>query len=185
MFDGQVMRIEFTVARFDDPGALGVLEGRQVPVARLVLNRTAVGDLFNRLAQLSNAIKQAGVAPTNQPAGSRAVHVEELGPAAQDRWRSGVAIADRLRTTSVRHADHRQRAGFTDADKRRRLPCAGGDLSRAGCDAGSMSARGARSTMRMTNGIFSAAAAARRRSALPGHHDLRRAQPQVERVERR
>jgi len=30
VFDGQVMRIEFTVARFDDPGALGVLEGRQV-----------------------------------------------------------------------------------------------------------------------------------------------------------
>jgi hypothetical protein len=62
IFDGQVMRIEFTVSRFDDPGALGVLEGRQVPVARLVLNRAAVGDLFNRLGQLSNAIKQAGAA---------------------------------------------------------------------------------------------------------------------------
>lgn len=62
VFDGHVMRIEFTVARFDDPGALGVLEGRQVPVARLVLNRTALGDLFNRLGQLSNSLKQAGVA---------------------------------------------------------------------------------------------------------------------------
>ena len=61
VFDGQVMRIEFTVSRFDDPGALGVLEGRQVPVARLVLNRTAIADLFNRLGQLSNALKQAGV----------------------------------------------------------------------------------------------------------------------------
>ncbi len=61
VFDGQVMRIEFTVARFDDPGALGVLEGRQVPVARLVLNRAAIGDLFNRVAQLSNALKQAGL----------------------------------------------------------------------------------------------------------------------------
>jgi hypothetical protein len=61
IFDGQVMRIEFTVARFDDPGALGVLEGRQVPVSRLVLSRTALGDLFNRLGQLSNALKQAGV----------------------------------------------------------------------------------------------------------------------------
>lgn len=61
VFDGHVMRIEFTVARFDDPGALGVLEGRQVPVARLVLNRTALGDLFNRLGQLSNALKQAGL----------------------------------------------------------------------------------------------------------------------------
>ena len=42
VFDGQVMRIEFTVARFDDPGVLGVLEGRQVPVSRLVLSRTAL-----------------------------------------------------------------------------------------------------------------------------------------------
>jgi hypothetical protein len=71
VFDGHVMRIEFTVARFDDPGALGVLEGRQVPVARLVLNRNAVGDLFNRLQQLSQAIKQAGV-PTDKNPGANA-----------------------------------------------------------------------------------------------------------------
>ena len=63
VFDGQVMRIEFTVARFDDPGALGVLEGRQVPVSRLVLNRSALADLFNRLGQLGNSLRQAGVAP--------------------------------------------------------------------------------------------------------------------------
>src|SRR5438128_4517315 len=61
VFDGQLMRIEFTVSRFDDPGALGVLEGRQVPVSRLVLNKTALADLFNRLAQLGNVLKQAGV----------------------------------------------------------------------------------------------------------------------------
>lgn len=61
VFDGQLMRIEFTVSRFDDPGALGVLEGRQVPVSRLILNRTALADLFNRLAQLGNVLKQAGV----------------------------------------------------------------------------------------------------------------------------
>jgi hypothetical protein len=61
VFDGQLMRIEFTVSRFDDPGALGVLEGRQVPACRLVLNRTALADLFNRLGQLSNVLKQAGV----------------------------------------------------------------------------------------------------------------------------
>ena len=57
IFDGQVVRIEFTVARFDDPGALGVLEGRQVPVSRMVLSRTAVAYLFNRLGQLNNAAK--------------------------------------------------------------------------------------------------------------------------------
>ena len=72
VFDGHVMRIEFTVARFDDPGALGVLEGRQVPVARLVLNRSALGDLFNRLGQLSNALKQAGVATDKNAAAAQA-----------------------------------------------------------------------------------------------------------------
>ena len=61
VFDGQLMRIEFTVARFDDPGTLGILEGRQVPVCRLVLNRTALADLFNRVGQLGNALKNAGV----------------------------------------------------------------------------------------------------------------------------
>jgi hypothetical protein len=61
IFDGQQMRIEFTVARFDDPGALGVVEGRQVPVARMVLSRSAVADLLGRLTQLTTALKQAGV----------------------------------------------------------------------------------------------------------------------------
>jgi hypothetical protein len=67
VFDGQQMRIEFTVARFDDPGALGVVEGRQVPVARLVLSRGAVADLLNRLSQLTSVLKQAGV-PANDGA---------------------------------------------------------------------------------------------------------------------
>ncbi len=70
VFDGQVMRIEFTVSRFDDPGAVGVVEGRQVPVARLVLHRSAVGDLFHRLVQLSSALKQAGVATEKNAAAS-------------------------------------------------------------------------------------------------------------------
>ena len=63
IFDGQVMRIEFTVARFDEPGVLGVLEGRQVPVSRLVLSRTALNDLMGRLAQLGDAIRRSGAAP--------------------------------------------------------------------------------------------------------------------------
>jgi len=54
------VRIEFTVARFDDPGALGILEGRQVPVCRLVLNRAALADLNNRVGQLGAALKKAG-----------------------------------------------------------------------------------------------------------------------------
>ncbi|HEY4774139.1 MAG TPA: hypothetical protein VIH40_04905 [Xanthobacteraceae bacterium] len=61
VFDGQLMRIEFTVARFDDPGPQGIIEGRQVPVCRLVLNRTALADLFNRVGQLGAALTKAGV----------------------------------------------------------------------------------------------------------------------------
>ena len=62
----QLVRIEFTVARFDDPGALGILEGRQVPVCRLVLNRAALADLINRVGQLGAALKKAGT--VDQPA---------------------------------------------------------------------------------------------------------------------
>jgi hypothetical protein len=70
VFDGQVLRIEFTVARFDDPGALGLLEGQQVTVSRLVLNRSALGDLFNRLGQLSDTLKKAGLMPETPSQGS-------------------------------------------------------------------------------------------------------------------
>jgi hypothetical protein len=69
IFDGQVVRIEFTVSRFDDPGVLGILEGRQVPVSRMVLGRAAAADLFNRLGQLNNAVKQTGNAEPAMPAG--------------------------------------------------------------------------------------------------------------------
>jgi hypothetical protein len=41
---------------------LGILEGRQVPVCRLVLNRSAMADLVNRVGQLGAALKKAGVA---------------------------------------------------------------------------------------------------------------------------
>jgi hypothetical protein len=61
VFDGQLMRIEFTVTRLDDPGALGILEGRQMPVCRLVLNRAALVDLLGKVGQLGAALKQAGV----------------------------------------------------------------------------------------------------------------------------
>ena len=61
VFDGQLLRIEFTVTRLDDPGALGILEGRQVPVCRLVLSRTALVDLLGKVGQLGAALKKAGV----------------------------------------------------------------------------------------------------------------------------
>jgi hypothetical protein len=60
IFDGQVMRIEFTVARFDDASLLGIGEGRQVPVCRLVLTRNALLDLVNRIGQLSEQLRATG-----------------------------------------------------------------------------------------------------------------------------
>ena len=47
--------------------ALGILEGRQVPVCRLVLSRTALVDLLGKVGQMGAALKKAGVI-TDEPA---------------------------------------------------------------------------------------------------------------------
>jgi hypothetical protein len=65
MFDGQNVRIEFTVGRFEDPSASGVIEGKQVPVARLVLSAPALIELLNRLGQVTEAMKKAGILKIN------------------------------------------------------------------------------------------------------------------------
>jgi hypothetical protein len=67
VFDGQMMRIEFTVTRFDDRGAPGVVEGRQLPVCRLVLTRNTLLDLVNRISQMSEALKKSGVPVGKMP----------------------------------------------------------------------------------------------------------------------
>ena len=67
VFDGQNARIEFTVGRFEDPGALGIIEGKQVPVCRLVLNAPAMLELFNRLGQLTESMRKAGMIKVNPP----------------------------------------------------------------------------------------------------------------------
>ena len=67
VFDGQNARVEFTVGRFEDPGALGIIEGKQVPVCRLVLNAPAMLELFNRLGQLTESMRKAGLIKVNPP----------------------------------------------------------------------------------------------------------------------
>jgi len=67
IFDGQVVRIEFTVARFDDASLMGIGEGRQVPVCRLVLTRNAVADLANRIGQLGEQLRAAGAKAAAKP----------------------------------------------------------------------------------------------------------------------
>ncbi|HXW49142.1 MAG TPA: hypothetical protein VEK31_06855 [Xanthobacteraceae bacterium] len=70
VFDGQTLRIEFGVTRFDDvkPGA--PITGRRYPACRLVLPPAAAVDLINRMQQIAAALTQAGV--VRQRAGATA-----------------------------------------------------------------------------------------------------------------
>ncbi len=70
VFDGQNARIEFTVGRVDESGVPGTIEGKQVPVCRLVLNAPAMLELFNRLGQIAESMHKAGLLKVN-PAGTK------------------------------------------------------------------------------------------------------------------
>jgi len=61
MFDGQTLRIEFGVTRFDDVKPNAPITGRRYPACRLVLPPAAAVDLINRMQQIAAALTQAGV----------------------------------------------------------------------------------------------------------------------------
>jgi hypothetical protein len=61
IFDGQTLRIEFGVTRFDDVKANTPITGRRYPACRLVLPPAAAVDLINRMQQIATALTQAGV----------------------------------------------------------------------------------------------------------------------------
>jgi hypothetical protein len=61
IFDGQTLRIEFGVTRFDDVKPNTQITGRRYPACRLVLPPAAAVDLINRMQQIANALTQAGV----------------------------------------------------------------------------------------------------------------------------
>jgi hypothetical protein len=61
IFDGQTLRIEFGVTRFDEVKANTPITGRRYPACRLVLPPAAAVDLINRMQQIANALTQAGV----------------------------------------------------------------------------------------------------------------------------
>jgi hypothetical protein len=67
MFDGQMLRIEFGVTRFDEMKPNTPLSGRRYPAARIVLPTAAAVDLINRMQQIANALTQAGVVKANPP----------------------------------------------------------------------------------------------------------------------
>ncbi|HEX4238763.1 MAG TPA: hypothetical protein VHZ64_12595 [Xanthobacteraceae bacterium] len=63
IFDGQTLRIEFGVTRFDDVKPNAPITGRRYPACRLVLPPIAAVDLINRMQQIAAALTQAGVVP--------------------------------------------------------------------------------------------------------------------------
>lgn len=61
IFDGQTLRIEFGVTRFDEVKPNAPITGRRYPACRLVLPPAAAVDLINRMQQVAAALTQAGV----------------------------------------------------------------------------------------------------------------------------
>jgi len=74
LFDGQTLRIEFGVTRFDEVEGGAPITGRRYPTCRLVLAPAATVDLINRMQQIGAALTQAGVIKAASPpsAASRA-----------------------------------------------------------------------------------------------------------------
>jgi hypothetical protein len=66
IFDGQTLRVEFGVTRFDDVKPNAPITGRRYPACRLVLPPGAAVDLINRMQQIAAALTQAGVVKAAQ-----------------------------------------------------------------------------------------------------------------------
>jgi hypothetical protein len=64
IFDGQTLRIEFGVTRFDEVRPNTQITGRRYPACRLVLPPAAAVELINRMQQIAAALAQAGVVRT-------------------------------------------------------------------------------------------------------------------------
>jgi hypothetical protein len=72
LFDGQTLRIELGVTRFDDIKPNAPITGRRYPAVRLALSPAGAVDLINRMQQIAAALTQAGIVkPTVKPPESR------------------------------------------------------------------------------------------------------------------
>jgi hypothetical protein len=71
VFDGQSLRIEFAVTRLDEVKSNTQITGRRYPACRVVLPPAAAVELINRMQQIGEALRQAGVARATSPAGER------------------------------------------------------------------------------------------------------------------
>ena len=72
IFDGQTLRIEFGVTRFDDVKPNAPISGRRFPACRLVMPPAAAVDLINRMQQIAAALTQAGVVKAAPRAAAKA-----------------------------------------------------------------------------------------------------------------
>jgi hypothetical protein len=72
IFDGQTLRIEFGVTRFDEVRPNTQVTGRRYPACRLVLPPAAAVELINRMQQIATALTQAGVVRANPRPGAEA-----------------------------------------------------------------------------------------------------------------
>ena len=71
MFDGQTLRIEFSVTRVDEVQPDAPISGRRYPASRIVLSPGAAIELINRMQQIGAALTQAGVAKTTPGRGQK------------------------------------------------------------------------------------------------------------------
>jgi hypothetical protein len=62
IWDGQTLRVELCVTRFQAPATGSQAEAVRMPACRLVLSATAAAELANRLQQTLTAIKGGGQA---------------------------------------------------------------------------------------------------------------------------
>jgi hypothetical protein len=65
VWDGQTLRVEFSVTRYPEAPAAG--EAKRYPACRLVLTAAAVTDLFNRVQQTMAALAKSGAASQQRP----------------------------------------------------------------------------------------------------------------------
>ena len=71
VFDGQTLRIEFSVTRVDEVKPDAPITGRRYPASRIVLSPGAAIELINRMQQIGAALTQAGVAKTTPGRGQK------------------------------------------------------------------------------------------------------------------
>jgi hypothetical protein len=71
VFDGQMLRIEFTVTRLDPGGSPDQRTGRRLPAARMVLTPVCAVELIRQCQQLLAALEKAA-ASMQQPATDKA-----------------------------------------------------------------------------------------------------------------